>query len=121
MKTIFCLLALIVISTASTIQMPPSDPQRVGVPQPHRVLFRAARAVEMPESAKESFTERKVAESDTDDMENAETVGFGFHKHIHVSPSYGGYYGGYGGGYGGYYGGYQPYGYNYGYNYPYYY
>ncbi|XP_058456829.1 uncharacterized protein LOC131434191 [Malaya genurostris] len=108
MKTIFCLLALIVISTASTIQMPPSDPQRVAVPQPHRVLFRAARAVEMPESAKESSSEQKVAESDTDDMENAETVGFGFHKHIHVSPSYGGYYGGY-----------QPYGYNYGYNYPY--
>ncbi|XP_058465698.1 uncharacterized protein LOC131439102 [Malaya genurostris] len=120
MKTLLCLFALIVISAANTIQIPSIDQLRAGVPHPPppRVLFRAARAVEMPEALKDSSPQQEAVESNGDDMEKAETFGFGFHKHVHVYPSYGG---GYYGGYGGYYGGYQPYGYNYGYNYPYYY
>ncbi|XP_058828015.1 uncharacterized protein LOC131687935 [Topomyia yanbarensis] len=114
MKSICCLFALIVISAASTIPMPSNGRLPVGAPQPHPALFRVARATEVPESPKDSSTKQEVVESSADDMDKAETFGFGFHKHIHISPSYGGYYGG------GYYPSY-PYAYNYGYNYPYYY
>ncbi|XP_053686670.1 uncharacterized protein LOC128736217 [Sabethes cyaneus] len=109
MKTIVCLFALIAVIAASTVPLP-------GAP---RTVIRKVRAAE--NSQENAPTQ--IAEANAEDMDGAETFGFGYHKHIHVVPSYGGFYGGgypYYGGYG--YGGYGSYGgYPYAHGYPYYY
>ncbi|XP_050094124.1 uncharacterized protein LOC126576865 [Anopheles aquasalis] len=110
MFKVLCLFAIIAVVAAGV-----SDPRISGLhPAPGplgRIVKReAVESKDAPESALE----------EQDDMDKAETFGFGYHKSIHVYPSYGYGYGygypfyghGYGYGYGypgyghGYYGGY---------------
>ncbi|XP_053686671.1 uncharacterized protein LOC128736218 [Sabethes cyaneus] len=110
MKTIVCLFALIAVIAANIVPM-----QQQLAP----TFIRKTRAAENPQENAPT----QMAEANSEDMDGAETFGFGYHKHIHIVPSYGGFYGGgypYYGGYG--YSGYGGYGgYSYVYGYPYYY
>ncbi|XP_055601766.1 prismalin-14-like [Uranotaenia lowii] len=111
----------LLLAVVSCIPAPPQPIPAVFAPH-----LRVARQAQQPN--KDAPVEKSAivesgddqTKSAADDMEGAETFGFGFHKHIHVYPSYRSfypsYYGGYGyGGYGGYY---NDYGYGYA---PYYY
>ncbi|XP_055623071.1 uncharacterized protein LOC129766529 [Toxorhynchites rutilus septentrionalis] len=99
MKRIICFIALISIIAANTISVPETASLE----------------------AKKAISQDQITEGN-DDLEGAETLGFGFkksiHKHIHITPPYGAYYGGFPRGY---YNGYYPsYGYHYGYPYRHY-
>ncbi|ETN59606.1 hypothetical protein AND_008791 [Anopheles darlingi] len=98
MFKVLCLFAIIAVVAAGV-----SDPRISGlrpVPGPlGRIVKReAVESKDAPESALE----------EQDDMDKAETFGFGYHKVIHVYPSY----------YPSYHHGYHGHGYGYGYDYP---
>uniref|UniRef100_A0A182R9T8 Uncharacterized protein n=1 Tax=Anopheles funestus TaxID=62324 RepID=A0A182R9T8_ANOFN len=93
-RKVLCLLAVVAVVSAGLSQ------PRVSVHQPS-IVKREAIAPAEPKEAVEAIESQ-------DDMEKAETFGFGYHKVIHVYP---GYHHGY---YPGYYGyGYPGYHYNY--------
>uniref|UniRef100_A0AAG5D3B5 Uncharacterized protein n=1 Tax=Anopheles atroparvus TaxID=41427 RepID=A0AAG5D3B5_ANOAO len=98
MFKVFCLLALVaVVSAGISHPAPLPYPAHPAVHQP-RIVKREA-AIEPVQPAKEAEVESQ------DDMDKAETFGFGYHKVFHVYPSYyPSYYHGYGGyGYPSYY------------------
>uniref|UniRef100_A0A4Y0BN90 Uncharacterized protein n=1 Tax=Anopheles funestus TaxID=62324 RepID=A0A4Y0BN90_ANOFN len=87
MFKVLCLLAVMAVVSAGLSQ------PRVSVHQPS-IVKREAIAPAEPKEAVEAIESQ-------DDMEKAETFGFGYHKVIHAYPSY----------YNGYYPGYYGYGY----------
>ncbi|XP_055619728.1 uncharacterized protein LOC129764551 [Toxorhynchites rutilus septentrionalis] len=72
----FTLLSIIAVSSVNCRE----------IPSPPRVV----RAAEDTAPAVENDTTNENAVAASDDLDKAETFGFGFHKHVH---SYGGYYG----------------------------